>query len=178
MAEFDKAIPIILDHEGGFSDDSKDPGGVTKYGISLRYLKARGDLKYDVDQDGEITENDIKNLTRQQVIDIYQDWWNDYQYNRFFSQNIATKVFDSAVNMGQKQAVKMLQDACNQLNPDLNLQEDGVMGPITLIAANQLDSSELLNRYRRGCGNFYSDLIARNSMLGRYEAGWLRRAYS
>jgi lysozyme family protein len=33
---FDKAIEIILKHEGGYVNDPDDPGGETKFGITKR----------------------------------------------------------------------------------------------------------------------------------------------
>ena len=31
---FDKAFELVIGHEGGYSNNPKDPGGETKYGIS------------------------------------------------------------------------------------------------------------------------------------------------
>ena len=31
---FDQAVHVILEHEGGYSNDKDDPGGETRYGIS------------------------------------------------------------------------------------------------------------------------------------------------
>ena len=36
--KFLKCIPIILRNEGGFVNNKRDPGGATKFGISLRFL--------------------------------------------------------------------------------------------------------------------------------------------
>jgi len=33
---FNLAIPVILQHEGGYVNDPNDAGGATKYGISQR----------------------------------------------------------------------------------------------------------------------------------------------
>ena len=45
MSDFESAIPTILRHEGKFEQNAADPGGVTNYGISLRWLKAQGLLE-------------------------------------------------------------------------------------------------------------------------------------
>ena len=44
-ASFEAAIPTILRHEGGFSNDPQDVGGATNFGVSLRWLKAQGLLE-------------------------------------------------------------------------------------------------------------------------------------
>ena len=36
MADFNKAIAIILKHEGGYVNDPDDPGGETNMGITKR----------------------------------------------------------------------------------------------------------------------------------------------
>src|SRR4051812_29003946 len=100
MSSFDQAIPTILKHEGGYVNDTKDPGGETNWGISKR----------------SYPQLDIKNLSREQAIYFYRrDWWNKYNYGAIHDQQVATKVFDIAVNMGASQAHKLLQRACNVL---------------------------------------------------------------
>ena len=34
MTGFDKALPIVLQHEGGLVDHPKDPGGLTNLGVT------------------------------------------------------------------------------------------------------------------------------------------------
>jgi len=46
MSRFDLAIPTVLLHEG-VGCDAKDRGGVTHYGISLRFLKTLDELGHD-----------------------------------------------------------------------------------------------------------------------------------
>ncbi|KKK60142.1 hypothetical protein LCGC14_3027340, partial [marine sediment metagenome] len=52
MASFEKAIPIVLKHEGGYVHDKLDPGGETNFGISKRAYPMV----------------DIKNLTQEQAV--------------------------------------------------------------------------------------------------------------
>ena len=33
---FEEIIEVVLEHEGGYVNDPKDPGGETKYGVSKR----------------------------------------------------------------------------------------------------------------------------------------------
>ena len=37
QSRFHFAVNAILKHEGGLSNDPRDPGGAINYGISLRY---------------------------------------------------------------------------------------------------------------------------------------------
>lgn len=83
--KFDKAIKVVLAHEGGYVNDPNDLGGETNFGISKRSYPTV----------------DIKNLTREQAVEIYRgDWWERYRYGDIEDLDVATKVFDLAVNMG------------------------------------------------------------------------------
>lgn len=81
---FETAFSFTLGHEGGYVNDSHDPGGETKYGISKRSYPAV----------------DIKSLTLEQAKAIYQrDYWQAASCERM-PPKIAIAVFDSAVHHG------------------------------------------------------------------------------
>lgn len=163
MSNFHLAVAVVLQHEGGFVNNAKDPGGATNFGISLRYLR-----QYRCNT---IVE-DIKNLTREEAIKIYQaDWWEQHNYNAIYHQAIATKVFDLAVNMGAKQAHICLQRALRAAtgNP---LSEDGVLGEKTVVAINTAHPEILLAAFKSEAAGFYRLLHK-----PEFETGWLNRAY-
>lgn len=60
----------ILGHEGGFSDDPDDPGGLINFGITLAALRNAG---RDLDGDGDIDREDILRLTRAIAIEIFEE---------------------------------------------------------------------------------------------------------
>src|SRR5690606_38914271 len=116
---FCRAVEMVLRHEGGYVYDPADPGGETKYGISKR----------------SYPQLDIRNLIREQAIEIYRrDWWDRYGYDRIKSLDVATKVLDLAVNMGPAAAHRLLQEALVFLGHQLAV--DGILGPKTLAAVN------------------------------------------
>lgn len=159
MSDFNLAIQTVLDHEGGYVNDPRDPGGETQFGISKRAYP----------------ERDIKHLTRDEAIEIYRrDWWDKYGYGEISDQLLATKVFDAAVNMGAKQTHTLLQRAlvaCGQM-----INEDGVLGEATFVAISQVASGWLLDRFRVELVNFYLNLYQRNKQRLVYLAGWIKRA--
>jgi lysozyme family protein len=64
MADYKLCIPVILRAEGELSDDPADAGGITKWGVCLRFAKDTKNLElFDKDGDGDIDRNDIKKLT-------------------------------------------------------------------------------------------------------------------
>ncbi len=181
MSRFNLAIDTVLEHEGGYVNDPDDPGGATNFGISLRYLRKAGELDGeligDIDADGDVDIDDIRAMSREDAEHIYKVmWWDRHRYARIRDQALATKVFDLAVNMGARQAHRLLQRACRAAGRPL--VEDGIIGRNTLAAVNGLDAEVLLAALRSEAAGFYRVLIARDPVRKKWETGWLRRAYS
>lgn len=109
---FDEAFDLLLSptFEGDYSNDPKDPGGETKFGISKR----------------SYPHLDIKNLTRAQVKPIYlYDFWGPAGCAAV-PPALKYPLFDFAVNSGPKAAVRALQRR-------LGVEADGIIGPVTLM---------------------------------------------
>jgi lysozyme family protein len=176
MAAFAPALATVLAHEGGYVDHPADPGGSTRYGISLRFLEGLG-AEGDIDLDGEVTAADVRGLTRERAAELYRrHWWERHGYERLRSDLIAAKVLDLAVNMGAKQAHRILQRALRAAG--LPIVEDGVLGPMTLGAANATPELTLLVALRAEAAGFYRALAARDVSREVFLRGWLNRAYA
>ncbi len=174
--DFDRAVAVVLAHEGArFSNDPADPGGATRWGISLR-LAARehGRLDFDLDDDGDVDAADIAALPRAQAVEAYRAlFWNPYRYGELHDHGLAAKLFDLAVNMGPAAAHRCLQRALRAHG--IVLVEDGVFGPVTRAAA--AECPHLVLSLRSEAAGFYRALVAGRPALGRFLAGWLNRAY-
>jgi len=155
MANFNKAIKIILKHEGGYINDPRDPGGETKFGISKR----------------SFPNTDIKNLTSAQAETIYRiNYWEYIRGDLIDDQILATNIFDFAVNAGVSQSVKTIQKIVNTVI-------DGKMGFKTLMKINS--SKENLNpSFTRERIEFYKNLVKKNSSLSKFLVGWEKRTNS
>ena len=174
MSSFDDAIQVVLEHEGHFVNDPVDPGGATKYGISLRFLKSIDEGDFDFD--GDIDVDDIRSMNIDAAINIYREhWWDKYKYGFIEDQDLATKLFDLSVNMGARQAHKLLQRGCIALGRTLKV--DGIIGDKTLYAIDHIDEECLIGCLRSEAAGFYRTLIAANRKYKKYERGWLTRAY-
>jgi lysozyme family protein len=162
LNNFTKAIQVVLDNEGGYVNNPNDPGGATNFGISQR----------------SFPNLDIKNLTRQQAIEIYlNNYWNPQNYSNINDQNVATKVFDFAVNAGPLTSNKLLQQACNTLGTSPALKIDGNLGPASIKAINSLDSDNLLATFRTELVDYYTGLCNKNPKFNIFLKGWLKRAH-
>ena len=159
---FESAVEFVLAHEGRYANDPVDPGGETHWGISKR----------------SYPHIDIKNLTREEAIEIYRkDWWDKYQYHQIEDITIATKVFDFAVNMGATPAHRLLQRSLHAAG-QRHVVIDGIIGPQTLTATNEADPKLVLGAIRAEAAHYYGRLIERNASLKRFEEGWTNRAYA
>lgn len=170
---FQACIDSILEHEGGLTMDKRDPGGITQWGISLRYLRSIG---YDINGDGKIDKEDILGLPIKGAIGIYRKyWWDKYRYAGFNELIVVEKVFDLAVNMGGMAAHKLLQIAINRLR-EQPIAVDGVLGGQTFGAANSTDGSTLRQQLRDCAEHHYIEILAANPNLEVFRKGWMNRA--
>jgi len=179
MANFDYAIKQTLKHEGGYNEVKGDAGGATNYGISLRFLKDmyKTNSWVDIDGDGDLDAGDIKHLTENQAKKIYyEEFWLKNKCIFINSDEVAAKFFDMAVNMGSRQATKLLQRAANHMGH--NLAVDGIIGQSTLHTVNKVEPHVLAILLRYECIMFYQSLVKHKPELMKFLSGWMRRAVS
>jgi lysozyme family protein len=191
MSNFELAIANVLELEGGFVDNKHDPGGVTDFGISLRFLKTLPGMEGDVDRDGDVDADDIKAMTKVKAKSYYKkNWWDKYDYKNIDNPGVVIKVLDMSVNMGGLQAHKLIQRACRSVGTVL--VDDGILGEKSFAAINTAQSQFLIPALRCTQAGFYYALVMRNAALRKagvkkkgkeYEdfsvflEGWLNRAY-
>ena len=159
---FLKAFDLVLKHEGGFVNDPRDPGGKTRFGISDRrdgVVDGMADL--NADGKGDVA---IENLTKEQAGAIYKEsYWNACKCDHL-PASVAIALFDSAVNCGNRQAVRFLQRA-------IRVVDDGVIGPVTIAKANDVDACDVVVKMMTERQAHYAAL----STWKVYGRGWTRR---
>ena len=153
MSKFDEIIEVVLEHEGGYVNDPKDPGGETNFGIAKR-------SNPDVD---------IKNLTKAEASLIYKTKYWDKNKVESLPEELWHIYFDCCVNMGKSRAVKILQQAAN--GKGAGLKVDGGLGPMTIGALKGVE----LERVRAYRIKYYADLVTRKPDLEKFYFGWFRR---
>lgn len=128
-SNFAQAIALVLASEGGFVNDPLDPGGATNLGITLATLRVYRGRATSV--------ADVKALGKDEAGLIYRrNYWDAVKADQL-PPGVDYAVFDFAVNSGPATAAKHMQ-AC------LSIIEDGVVGPLTLKAAYQVRSADLI----------------------------------
>ena len=156
MSKFDEIIEVVLEHEGGYVNDPKDPGGETNFGIAKR---SHPDV-------------DIKNLTKEGAKEIYREVYWDKNKVESLPEELWHIYFDMCVNQGKSRAVKIIQRAVNGKGGSLDV--DGGLGPMTIAA---IDKSKVeLGRVRAYRVKYYADLVTKKPDLERFYFGWFKRA--
>lgn len=150
VSHFERAVALVLEAEGVLSDDPRDRGGLTKYGISQRAYPAI----------------DIRSLTRAQAIGIYRaDYWNATRCDQL-PWPLALALFDCAVNQGQRTAIRLLQRS-------LGVRDDGLFGAGTMTALRQAPAPGLLADFLSRRATRYAE----SPDFPTYGRGWMRRLF-
>jgi lysozyme family protein len=155
MANFDLAVTKTLLREGGskITRTPGDNGGTTKYGISKRAYPGV----------------DIENLDEEKAKQIYKaDYWEKVSGDQIVEQIIAEEIFDTAVNMGVKSAVKLVQLT-------LNLVPDGSFGPKSLAAVNGVRTVEFLTTFKLIKISRYAAICNSDPTQTKFLLGWINR---
>lgn len=170
---FQYAMKTILRHEGGLSNDKNDPGGVTNYGISLRYLKSS---HIDPNGDGKEDANDIIHLTLTEADSIYyRQWYEKFHYDKILNEDILTDLLDFSINAGQCQTSKIVKRAINDVTKD-GVKVDCNLDQKTVEIINLIEPVVLHAAINKEEEDFYRDLVKRHPPLRCFLKGWLKRA--
>lgn len=117
---FERALTLVLKHEGGWSDHPHDKGGATNKGITIatfrRYVKKNG------------TKDDLKRISDADVARVYRKHYWDKVRGDDLPDGVDYATFDFAVNSGPSRSAEYLQRV-------LGVAQDGVIGPITIAKA-------------------------------------------
>ena len=180
MPDIQQIAKEIVAREGGYVNDPDDPGGATKFGVTLGTLRRLG---IDLDANGITDHRDVQALSREQATDIFL-------IHYFKRPNIASlpaalhgSVFDMYVNAGTN-AVKILQNLL--LKTGYGITADGMIGPQTQKAAAdayERGPAHLADAYAIERRRYYFDLADRRPASRKYartrkggKGGWMTRA--
>lgn len=146
MTMFDAAVEIVLGEEGVFSDDERDPGGLTIFGLSKA---AHPDMPWPP------TIDDAKAEYRK----VY---WEPHRCDEM-PWAFALALFDASVNQTAI-AVVLLQAA-------LHVEKDGIIGPATIAAMTDEYANDAFLSYLA----FRADAYFHNPQYDTFGHGWLAR---
>lgn len=170
----------IIAREGGYVNDPADPGGATKYGVTIGTMRSLG---LDLTRDGRVTEADVKALTKEKAAEIFEQSYFIKPRIGLLPEPLQPTVYDMYVNAGSN-AVKILQRLLNDLGR-YDLVEDGKLGPMSAKSAFDTLRSypDLVDRYGIARRDYYYRLGDLRPASRKYakrrdggKGGWITRA--
>jgi lysozyme family protein len=157
---FTDALTIVLREEGGWTNNSHDPGGMTNLGVTGRtWLQWSGRAP---------TEAIMRALTPAAVAPLYKAWFWDKIAGDTMGAAMALPVFDFAVNAGPSRSIKVIQGI-------VGAPVDGQIGPGTLRAVQayvaSIGMAKLIARFSDARRDYYRA----RPIFPTFGKGWLGR---
>ena len=170
----------ILAREGGYVNDPDDPGGATNHGVTIHTMRRLG---LDLTGDGQITEADVRQLTRTQARQIFIEHYFTAPRIAWLPEQLHATVFDMNVNAG-RWSIRLLQRILTEFGVPTN--DDGHIGQKTrqnAATALALAPDHLADAYGVARRNYYYQLADRRPASRKYarrkdgrKGGWITRA--
>lgn len=153
---FETCLALVLKSEGGFTNNPKDPGGVTNLGVTK--------ATYESYVGRAVDEDDMKGLTPDTVAPLYKSMYWDKVRGDDMPSGVDYALFDLAVNSGPRQATKFIQNIAS-------VPADGLMGDRTVQQVNTLDPAETVAKLCNERLQFLQQLNTWNT----FGKGWSNR---
>jgi lysozyme family protein len=184
MSNFASALDYVLGNECNphnideVTSNPNDAGGLTKYGVSLRFIRSLEIEKLHSYGIYSTEVDDIINLTMEQAINIYKgEFWDSAQFQYILNQDNCNYIFDMAVNMGLAPAIKCAQRSCwSVMKKRAIIEDDGILGDQTIAVINTC-GIYLLPAMRSERAGYYKLLVEHNPSQASNLQGWLNRTY-
>lgn len=164
---------IILNEGSAYTNDPKDRGGPTKYGITQSALSSY--LKRPA------TIADVQGITDDLATKIYQQMYIDAPGYSDIQDPLRALIVDTGVNCGPGNATKMIQRVVNSFGCG-PIVVDGGMGPKTRAAITKAISlvtmKDVVNSYVDQRKAYYKAIVDSDPSQSRFINGWFNRAES
>ncbi|WP_323769216.1 holin-associated N-acetylmuramidase [Antarctobacter sp.] len=170
----------IVAREGGYVNDPDDPGGATKYGVTIHTMRRLG---LDLTGDGRVDAEDVRQITREQAVTIFLTHYFVKPRIAELPEPLHETVFDMYVNAGGN-AVKILQRLLKQMGEEVSV--DGAIGPQTIAAtvrAYAKAPGHMVDAYGIARRNYYFRIADNRPASRKYartraggKGGWIKRA--
>lgn len=159
-SKFETAIEVILNNEGGLSNNPNDRGGMTKFGISK----------------ASYPHINIEKLTKEEAIKIYRkDFWDKFKLERIKDQEVLNKVFNMCVLMGKARATLLFESTLIKLG--FNIPKDGILDDEMIHIINNYNSGTLIAKYKEELKKFIDRIVETNPSQKVFYKGWMNRIY-
>ncbi|MGE0450583.1 MAG: glycosyl hydrolase 108 family protein [Vicinamibacterales bacterium] len=167
----EEIVGCIIDRFEGhtFTNDPADPGGATKFGVTLRAL-----TDYRRKKSGNptlvVTADDVRAMTRGEAVDVLMTAYAVGTCLVFIlDERLRFVVIDYAVHAGPAAAIAALQRG-------VGVKVDGLFGPISQDAVNRHANAVQLGAYVLAArAEAMQRLMAARPAMQKYQGGWFAR---
>jgi lysozyme family protein len=153
---WNRCFVLLLQSEGGYSDDPKDPGGRTNLGVTQSVWESWVGRTSN--------EKEMRNLVPVDVEPLYKRKYWDACRCDDLPTGLDYVVFDFAVNSGVGRSIKTLQSC-------VDATVDGQIGKMTLDAVSKFPPDVTIFRFSDAKVKFYESLPT----FSTFGKGWLER---
>ena len=173
MADFNQALQLVLQNEGGYSSDPNDPGGETYKGVA-RKMNSNwiGWTLIDLQRkQGNFPANLANNSELNAEIEQFYkvNYWDRVKGDDITDQRVANSIFDFGVNAGTGTSVILAQKVTGA-------NEDGIMGTNSVTAVNATDPDQFIAYFTLAKIARYIKIVRNRPSSQKYFFGWIRRA--
>jgi lysozyme family protein len=163
--DFGLVMPHLYTAEGGFSNDPRDPGGMTNLGVTAREWAAWKGIPLSL-----VSAKMMQGLTQADTDPLYrQRYWNMVDGD-FLPAGVDALLMHFEVNAG---AV-----AATELQALVAVKQDGVIGPRTLAALATYTGYVGTKTALQAIGNAQAAHYRTLAQFSIYGKGWLNRVNS
>lgn len=164
MADYEKLVPFVLQHEGGVVDDPDDAGGFTNKGVTLATFRSI----FGSDK----TKNDLVHITDEEWGYIFKKYyWDKLKADYIDSQSVANIMVDWGYNAGVGTVAKKVQNI-------IGTKADGVIGQKSIALINGKNPKDLFEQIKNARILFYQKLAENKPSNKKFLKGWLNRTNS
>jgi lysozyme family protein len=163
-SNWQKSFELMLQSEGGFSDDQRDNGNKLPDGRAGSTMLGVTQYNWENWIGHQVTHDQMRKLTPADVQPFYKKKFWDACRCDDLPSGVDYLVFDFAVNAGVGRSAKTLQSV-------VGTAMDGVIGPFTLEATKKVNPQKLIDDFSAAKESFYHGL----NNFSIYGVGWLAR---
>jgi lysozyme family protein len=156
LENWEKSFQMVLSHEGGYTNNPRDPGGMTNLGVTKAAWE--GYVGKPVD------EVFMRKLTPEIVKPFYKAMYWDKIKGDQLPNGVDYAAYDLAVNSGVGRAAKFLQTIAG-------VTADGVLGPKSMGAIRECNPEQTV----QALCDMRLDFLKRLPTFETFGKGWSRR---
>jgi lysozyme family protein len=173
MGNFVSSFQKVLQNEGEYVNDPDDPGGETYKGVA-RKIWSSWDGWLIVDfarrQAGFPANLEKEPDLQEKIKDFYRiNYWDKINGNSIDEEEVATSIFDFAVNAGVNTSASLAQMI-------VGAKPDGIIGNDTIEKLNDFDADHFLASFTVAKIARYINIIKKRPASRKYFYGWVCRA--